>query len=71
MDNINDMVSKGRQARSFGESNGKAKLTEDQVIGIRQDTRTHRVIAQDYGISSVQVGNIKSHKSWGHLKEAA
>lgn len=59
-DNMKDMKEKGR-------AKGPAKLTETQVRGIRSDTRTHRAIAKDYGITYALVGKIKRKETWKHL----
>lgn len=66
-DNVRDMVSKGRNFKSRGESNPGAKLTKEQVQLIRQDSRTQVAIAKEYGISQPQVSYIKSGKQWTHL----
>lgn len=47
---------------------GGSDLTEDQVRAIRADGRSHGAIAADYPVSRSQVGNIKSGKSWPHVK---
>lgn len=70
-DNMADKVKKNRQAKGMkneGEKNGSAKLTPNKVLAIKSDTRFHRVIAADYGVSSVAISNIKSGKSWAHLE---
>lgn len=36
-ENINDMISRGRQKKQYGESNGQAKLTNEQVIQLRKE----------------------------------
>ena len=64
-DNMDDMVKKGRQAR--GARHGSAKLSESQVLAIREDARVHRLIAQEYGVSQSVVSNIKTGKLWRHL----
>ena len=50
-----------------GERNAMAKLTEEDVMAIRDDPRTEKEIATDYGIGSVQVGRIKRRERWGWL----
>ena len=50
-----------------GEKHGKAKLTEYQVMEIYNDPRTHREIAEEYGISQGTVAAIKTGKNWGWL----
>lgn len=50
-----------------GENHLHHKLTEIQVLAIREDTRTRRIIAVDYGVSVAQLSKIKSRKSWSHV----
>jgi len=64
-DNVQDKVSKGRQAK--GEGHGIAKLTESEARAIRYDSREQRAIAKDYGISQNIVGQIKRGELWAHL----
>lgn len=42
-----------------GESHCCAKLSDEQVRAIKKDTRLHRQIAADYGISRSYVGQLK------------
>ena len=82
-ENMRDMHERGRFAPALGprnghytkpertprgEANGCARLTDDAVRGIRADTRSHRVIALDYGISSPQISRIKRREAWGHVQ---
>lgn len=60
-DNTNDMLSKGRETRFA------AKLTEEQVLAIRQDKRPARVIAEDYGITTIHAGLIRRKVYWKNL----
>lgn len=64
-DNMLDMAQKGRSVR--GEASFRAKLTEDQVIAIRNDPRSHRAIARDYGLRHTSVGDIKRRRIWRHI----
>lgn len=50
-----------------GESHGRAKLSELQVKAIRNDNRSHRAIAQHYGVDSSLIGLIKRRKIWTHI----
>lgn len=59
-DNTADRIQKGRQ-------HGAAKLTEQQVLGIRIATGTQWEIASRYGIGQSQVSGIKNRKSWAHI----
>lgn len=64
-DNTADKVSKGRQAR--GAEAGNVFLTERQVLAIRTDTRSHRMIADAYGVCHTSVGLIKRRRRWAHI----
>lgn len=69
-DNMRDMTNKGRSAH--GEKNGQAKLTEQDVIAIWKDSRTHCEIGQHYGVTQSMITRIKNKKNWKHiLKENA
>jgi len=66
-DNMTDKVNKGRQQNSKGEQNGRAKLTEKQIINIINDHRKQKEIAKDYNVCQQHVSLIKKGKSWKHL----
>ena len=68
-DNVRDMHAKGRAASNPqpGESNGHAKLTEADVLAIRADSRYHRVIADEYGVTQPLISLIKNRKRWSHI----
>ena len=70
-DNMNDMISKGRQAGAPRESNSKHKLNEWQVEEIRrrygfQGINGERQVdlAKEFGIGQAQVSSIVRGKSW-------
>lgn len=71
--NIADMVSKGRNAKGpvvahAGTKNPKAKLTEHAVTAIRESTgASNKALARKFGVSNVQIANIRKGKSWAHL----
>ena len=56
--NSGDMVSRGRQAS--GERNGRARLTEQQVQAIREDTGTYSEMAERHGVSRSHVWYIRN-----------
>lgn len=41
-----------------------AKLTEAQINPIRNDIRSHRVIAEEYGVSETSIYDIKHKRTW-------
>jgi hypothetical protein len=67
-DNMLDKMSKGRQVNPLGVKHGRAKLTEIQVLKIRQDARLLREVAKEYKVNIMTISNIRSGKNWKHLK---
>ena len=66
-ENMLDMVEKGRNSKNRGESNSKAKLTAEQVLEIRADTRSQGVIAKQYGVGQALIWKIKHRTLWRHV----
>lgn len=64
-DNSQDMSAKGRSTR--GERSASALLTPEQVLAIRQDQRSQRRIAVDYGVSPRCIGKAKRRDTWAHI----
>jgi len=64
-DNNLDRDIRGRTAK--GSKNGRAILTEEQVLLIVRDTRSYKDIAEEYGVGRDRIGHIKSGRSWGHV----
>lgn len=50
-----------------GERGGRAKLTEKSVLEIRLDTRTQKILADEYGVSRAMIGYVKRGTSWAHV----
>lgn len=80
--NLNDAISKGRMpilvngSGAKGELHGMAKLTEEQVIDIRNryisgvnqsNPSNRRELAEEFGISPNHVWQVKKGKVWKHL----
>lgn len=68
-DNAQDKVKKWR-AYSWNHKWEKcwtSKLTESQVLAIRNDTRSNREIAKEYNIDYSSVSDIKRRKTWKHI----
>lgn len=66
-DNSRDAAVKKLYWRRFGVANLQAKLTDEQVLDIRADTRTQKVIADSYGVDPSTVSYIKTRKRWRHI----
>ena len=64
-ENMRDMMHKGRASK--GIDHPCVKLTEDDVLAIRRDTRSTRRIATDYSVTSTTVSAIKRGLKWRHL----
>lgn len=69
LENIIDMRQKDRDSK--GESRYNAKLTERDIVAIKNDTRYQWQIAADYGINQSQVSRIKGAKRWAHTERKA
>ena len=66
MDNTRDKIERGRQAKGTDFPN--AKLTQSDVIAIRNDTKSyHKDLAAKYGISRVKITKIKNRQNWTHV----
>ncbi len=66
-DNVQDRGSKGRTAK--GASNGRAKLTVQQVLQVRllSGTMTQKAIAALMGVCVATVCDIVRRKTWTHV----
>lgn len=64
-ENAADRDAHGTTAR--GERVGGAKLTTEQVLAIREDPRTLKQIAADYGVHFSLVSLIRKRKVWAHV----
>jgi hypothetical protein len=66
--NMEDKVTKGRMRGNWekGAAFG-TKLTPEEVLFIREDTRKTREIADDYGVTTHLIRLIKRKKIWTHL----
>ncbi len=69
-DNLRDAGRKGRMSH-FGESNNKAKLTDEQVIEIRrlyaEGRSTQEALAARFGVCQGTIGKIVHGIHWPHL----
>lgn len=66
-ENQRDRHQHGTMVRGAGSHH--AVLTEAQTLAIYHDQRTHRAIADDYGIGRQTVTNIKLGESWAWLTQ--
>jgi uncharacterized protein (DUF433 family) len=67
LDNVADMVAKGRQAR--GKMFRGTKLTPEQVIAIRQSKRSLSKLAAEYGVSTSTISLVKLRRNWSYVQD--
>lgn len=73
-DNAADRSRKGRNGRSPGAMNGRAKITEAAALEILHAARSgepHQKIAARFGVSGTQVWRIFHGKAWANVARAA
>jgi len=64
-ENMADMARKGRRKNiGTGESNGRAKLTAEQVAAIRSSPLGKVKLSREYGMSPAQIQRIRAGKQW-------
>ena len=66
-DNAIDRATRKPNSYAVGANAAKAKLTEDQVISIRQDERSCYALAKQYGVTPGLISMVKNRKVWKHL----
>lgn len=66
-DNTIHSWKKGLSKPQNGETNGKSKFTNNQILEIRKDNRKLADIAKDYNTTAPTISCIKNFKTWKHL----
>jgi hypothetical protein len=69
-DNMQDMLSKGRDRIPFGSEHGSAKLTEDSVRRIRLERSGGRRLADlaaEFGVAECTISEIARRRTWKHV----
>jgi len=68
-ENTQDMILKGRaKYKPFpGENNANARLTEKDVIFIRNSNLKHTEIAKIIGVSASCIADVRKRRSWAHI----
>ena len=66
-DNMRDMVEKGRNFNQKGESHNQAKLTEEDVLGIRSSNEDWEELSTIYKVSVCTIRDINYRRSWKHI----
>jgi hypothetical protein len=67
-ENVEDMARDGTVFYPKGKKNGRAKLTEQDVLDIRANSGlTYRQLAAKYNVSQSLIGYIINRKNWKHI----
>ena len=70
-ENLQDMQKKGRLVNHKGEKHGSHKLTEKEVIEIREKyipyKYTQSKLAKEYGVTQVEIYYILKYITWKHI----
>ena len=68
LENMRDMIAKGRDKKVRGENQGNAKLTERAVREIRASQLKHRELAEIYSVNQSTISRIRAEKRWAHVE---
>ena len=69
-DNIQDCMAKGRRKVMRGDQHYNAKLSSEQVLGIRRqwsNGELSAVLEQAYGVTQQTISDIVNYRSWRHI----
>lgn len=70
MDNVRDMIEKGRDRHPSGEENGQSKLNKEQVLEIRKlisNGELQKDVAERFNVSHQVISDIVKRRRWKHL----
>ena len=68
-DNVTDAIERERYRK--GAQHWNVKLTEEdvrEIRSLREEGKTYRAIADDYGVSTGAVRDIINHRNWKHVR---
>lgn len=69
-DNTQDMLVSGRDNFARGSRSGSSKLTENDVLEIRQrlsNGEIAKMICKEFGVSSGTISSIRTRRLWRHI----
>jgi hypothetical protein len=66
-DNTEDRDRKGRRTALKGEVHGAARLTDENVLAIRADSRSYKTRAAHYGVCVATISHIVNRRTWKHI----
>lgn len=65
LDNVKDKIERGHHL--YGEQHPCAKLTEIDIIKIRQSNQNINQLSQEFAVSKAHIWKIRSKRKWKHL----
>jgi hypothetical protein len=65
-DNMTDKMNKGRHP--LGDDSYQSKLYAEDILSIRADPRSCRIIGEQYGVSIQVIWYVKKRRTWKHIK---
>lgn len=66
-ENIKHAIDNGLIEIKCGESSTSSRLTEKDVLEIRESNDLHRILAIKYGVTRQTIGDIKNRRRWKHI----
>lgn len=71
-DNVNDMYIRKRNNNLKGEKSGMAKLTETQVLDIKENLKNWKygddsILGREYNVDASTIKSIRDNKTWTHI----
>lgn len=70
MDNVQDMITRGRARKATGERHWKARFTVEDILAIRASQELGVVLADRYQTSPQYISRIRCGTTWRHLNAA-
>lgn len=67
LDNVTDMLAKGRAKPVRGEAHHTTHLTDEDVYAIRASDIPGHALATTYSVSQSTISHIRNCKSWRHI----
>ncbi len=67
LENIRHAYKTGLKTGNLGTINGSSKLTEEEVISIRNSSKSSETLAYLYKVNTSTITRIKSRKLWKHI----
>lgn len=70
LDNVNDMIAKGRK-RVSTRTWARRVLSDAQIVEIRSSTESNVALADRFSVATQTISNIRNFRCWKHVGEGA